>query len=564
MANPQPITAQGTNKPLPALPNLIKHILLLWRLRITISGNTKTRWLAYSSLVSIAFILLLSGSLAVFCFWFMTHPSISAETAVADFYFNILCFVTAMLWFLWPILSAGIEDGSEQERYHNYPISETRLLLAATISGVFKPVGFIMFSPLIGAAFGYAWASNRAGLAWVLPMVVVYIAMCAAWSQTGVYWMRDMLRTKRNGQALSFTLILAIAVGMLLPQVDITWLYEQGGGSAAESANELDEFARISNAFSKIPPGYLGEGIKAISEQRFKGAVVELMGMLILTWVGFIAAKRRLINSHSRSSAFKGFQNQQSDLFSKAKSPDAVLVKREIIELWRNPRFRLLVTVPFFLIVVLHLVSATDLASHFFGAKAQFWLMLTLGCYGVALILLSFTYNAFAYDGRGLLKLVSVPVTPRQILKAKAIAHAVTSLATGVATSLFYWQYVAPVISTQWVLLSLLAVFILVPTAMVVGLWLSMLYPVKLDAGLNRKERQPLSVNIIGFATMILAVLPIILAAKLGERTEPGILLFTGLPCLVALAWLVLVYELGPMSRVFYKRQLEIISAVSR
>ena len=123
-------TNRRHNRHYPKLPDFIHHISLLWRLRMVMTRNGVNPLGQYGRAFSIVLISIPSLLLGGFTFWFMSHPSISSELVVSQFYLNVLCFVTAMLWILWPVLSAGVEDGSERDRYLQFPISEIRLLSA--------------------------------------------------------------------------------------------------------------------------------------------------------------------------------------------------------------------------------------------------------------------------------------------------------------------------------------------------------------------------------------------------------------------------------------------------
>lgn len=548
----------------PRLPGFISHIVLLWRLRMSMSNNTATSGSRFGKWISTLIVFLPTMTLGGFAFWFMSHPSVAQEQAVTQFYLNLLCFVTAMLWILWPVLSAGVEDGSERDRYHQFPISEFRLLSAAIISGVLKPVGLFMFSPLIGATLGTMQGQSLQAFAWSFALLLAFIAMCATWSQAGVYWLRDILRSKSNGQALTLTLLVFILLGMLMPQVDISWLYKQGGGLGVDSSEELERFANIANAFSKVPPGYLGEGLLALKEARFDNMLLELFGLCALAFLGLLQAKYRLQGSNYKSASTKAIQENRGLLFTSKGSADRALLKRELFELWRNPRFRLLAVVPFFLIVVLHLVSANQLIFHFFGDLSRLWLLAGVGFYAAVLILLTFTHNTFAYDGRGLLNLINAPITPKQILSAKARIHRGVSLLLGCLASLFYGQYVLDGVALDWLLIAFLGVAMIVPVVTTIGLWVSVYYPVKFDASLNRKERQPLLVSLAGFAGCVIGALPFILlnmsVLKQGQfQTAILILSSCGL-----VAWVAHVLMLRVISNAYDRRQSIILSAITR
>lgn len=526
--------------------------------------NSRSNLGQYGRLFTGITVFLPSLLLAGLTFWFISHPSVSLERVVSQFYLNLLCFVTAMLWILWPVLSAGVEDGSERDRYLAFPISESRLLIAAIITGLLRPIGFYMFAPLVGASIGYAYSQGDVSIGWTLLLIIAFIAMCATWSQVGVYWLRDLLRAKRNGQALTLALLVVILVGMLLPQVDISWLYEQGGGLGLNDDTELEQFANLAVAFAQLPPGYLGEGMQALAEDRIPGALLELTGMSVLAILGLLSAKYRLMRSQDRRFLYQALQNHPWELFSGRGSVTFVLAKREIFELWRNPRVRLMAIVPFFLIVVLHLVSANELILHFFGANSPVWLMAGVGLYAAALILLTFTHNTFAYDGRGLLILLNAPVTPLQILKAKAGVHCLVSLTLGILASLFYWQYVVPDIAVAKWLFSLLGTFMLVPVSVTVGLWVSIIFPVKFDATLNRRERQPLLVSMLGFGGCLLATVPFIFITRWQNEFGDFGLAFAGLLVGVAVVWSLHLWLLPRIAGAFAQRQAEILSAITR
>ncbi len=548
----------------PKLPGFIHHIALLWRLRMVMTRNGVNQWGQYGRAFSIVLVSIPSLLLGGFTFWFMSHPSISSELVVSQFYLNVLCFVTAMLWILWPVLSAGVEDGSERDRYLQFPISETRLLSASIISGVLKPVGFLMFAPLIGASIGYLQGQGATAYGAAFLLLLAFITMCATWSQAGVYLLRDILRAKSNGRALTLTLLVFIAIGMLLPQVDISWLYKQSGGVGVNVDIELEEFANIANAFSKIPPGYLGEGLYALVEDRTNGFILECVAMFSLALLGILNAKYRLQRSNYKSASYQSLQQHQWLIFSGRGGVNKVLAQRELFELWRNPRFRLLAIVPFFLIIVLRLVSADELMFHFFDNISQLWLMAGVGIYAAALILLTFTHNAFAYDGRGLLNLMSAPITPKQILLAKAKVHSMMSLCLGFAACIFYWQYVSVDVSVDWFFVALAGVFVLVPVVTSFGLWVSVHYPIKFDASLNRRERQPLLVSLASFSGVLLGALPLVVSAKMLQSGIHINLVFFVLVGCAMVAWLAHWWTIDYVSQAFSRREDQVLSAITR
>ncbi|PIE40920.1 MAG: hypothetical protein CSA49_06015 [Gammaproteobacteria bacterium] len=190
--------------------------------------------------------------------------------------------------------------------------------------------------------------------------------------------------------------------------------------------------------------------------------------------------------------------------------------------------------------------------------------MAGFGNYAAALILLTFTHNTFAYDGRGLLNLMNAPITPEQLIRAKARVHQLVSLGAGVLASLFCWLYVAPSASAGWVCVAIMGVLVVVPIVTTVGLWVSVQYPIKFDASLNRRERQPLLVSIAGFAGVLLGSIPLLIAVRF---IQAGGALDSALLTLIVaalLVWFIHCKMLVRISLAFSRRQSEVLSAITR
>ncbi|MBV1920712.1 MAG: hypothetical protein KUG73_08505, partial [Pseudomonadales bacterium] len=268
--------------------------------------------------------------------------------------------------------------------------------------------------------------------------------------------------------------------------------------------------------------------------------------------------------SNYKSASYQSLQQHQWSIFSGRGGVDKTLVQRELFELWRNPRFRLLAIVPFFLIVVLRLVSADELMFHFFNNISQLWLMAGVGIYSAALILLTFTHNTFAYDGRGLLNLMSAPITPKQIILSKTRVHSMMSLCLGFSACLFYWRYVALDVSNDWFFVALLGVFIMVPVVASFGLWVSVHYPIKFDASLNRRERQPLLVSLAGFSGVVLGALPLVVATRMLQSHIDIDLVFSVLGGSAMVTWLAHWWAIHYVSQAFGQREGQVLSAITK
>ena len=136
-------------------PGFLTHLLLLWKLRLTIALNrgTKSQW--WLSIAAFLFSSAPAGVLALGFFGLIRLSNRLELEVWPDFILRLLCFVTTCVWVTWPVLSAGVDDHSELSRYSAFPISSLRLMLASTLAGLAEPRSLVIYGPLVGATVGY-------------------------------------------------------------------------------------------------------------------------------------------------------------------------------------------------------------------------------------------------------------------------------------------------------------------------------------------------------------------------------------------------------------------------
>lgn len=102
-------------------PSFFQHLVLLWRLRLTIGlnrGDGKHRWF---SVVAFLFSASPSLALAVTFYGFMQHPVVTQSDAWGDFLVRLLLFVTSATWVTWPVLSAGVTTTPSSRGTRRFP-----------------------------------------------------------------------------------------------------------------------------------------------------------------------------------------------------------------------------------------------------------------------------------------------------------------------------------------------------------------------------------------------------------------------------------------------------------
>jgi ABC-2 type transport system permease protein len=548
----------------PPLPGFFDHLFLLWRMRLSAAANGsggRGKSALRPALVHLP--ALLPGLLlAVGAHALMVHPAVAGSEDVSRFFLGLLCFVAALVWAAWPVLSAGVDDHSEVSRYVAFPISRPRLLVASTLAGLLEPIAFIVYAPVVGAAIGYA---RVAGLSWPLlavPLFLAFVLMCATWSRVGLHLVLGVLRSKRSAEAIGGFLGLMLVAGILLPPVDTSWMYGEGGGFGAI---ETDVLANAALAFARVPPGYLAEGLRHLAEGRPALVLLELGGLLFFALLGLLVADTILARAWRGAGrappvppARHGFEP-----FAAPKGMFSVLVRREVLDLWRNPRARLLAGVPFILAVLLRLLSGRDLFAHLLGPVADAWLMAGLALYGAILVLSTFAQNAFAYDGHGLRLVMSAPVPPALILQAKNLVHGLSATALGVVLCLFHRLYLGGG-DVFGLLVALFCVATVVPVGLSAGNFLSLVFPVKFHASLQRRDKPPLASAILGLGAAGIGAASLPAAMRVALVDGPGVRSVMVALCCAGAAWAVYAFSLPRALAVFHRRREAVLAAVTR
>ncbi|MFY0573566.1 hypothetical protein ACN28S_03625 [Cystobacter fuscus] len=174
-------------------------------------------------------------------------------------------------------------------------------------------------------------------------------------------------------------------------------------------------------ALGRVPSGLFGDALLHLTYGSTRHALADGLGMLVFTFLGMALAYALLLRFH-RGVGRAGPAVKEAgdhDPFAHTRTRFTTLLAREALDLWRNPRARLLAAVPFVLAILMKLTSARALAEFALGASADAWLMGGLCIYGAVVMASTFSQNTFAYDGHGLALLLAAPVELGDVLRAK-------------------------------------------------------------------------------------------------------------------------------------------------
>lgn len=505
----------------PAVPGFFRHLWLLWGLRFNIGlnqGPGKSRLLAVASFLASSAPGLFFG---LFFFSLMRLKPVVESDVWPYFILNLLCFVTFSVWVTWPLLSAGVDDHSELSRYAAFPISPFRLLIASTVASLFEPRALVFYAPLTGAALGFAsvyplWAPWLA-----VVLYVLFAFLCAAWSRVALYAVINVLREKRSAEIMGGGILAFLIAASFIPPIDTSWLTAVGEDGV--DALDMSLIINAAVALGRVPPGFFGDGLGQLAWYRPRVAMAEGLGLLFFAAMGMAVAYALLMRFH-RQSGRAGPQlkdAKDSNPFERTRTRFTTLVAREALDLWRNPRARLLASVPFILAILLKLLSGRDLFVFLLGGSADAWLMGGLCIYGAVVIASTFSQNTFAYDGQGFAAFLAAPLDLADVLRAKNQVQSAAALGMALLVAVFYRVYFGFGTAVD-IACALTAVLGVVPILMAAGNFLSLYFPVKFHASLKRRDKVPLTASMLGIFAASIGCMPFGWALKLAGKDGPS------------------------------------------
>lgn len=489
------------------LPSFATHLRLLWGLRVALGLNRERaalRWLAAASFVASS----APGWLgAVAAYQLMLVPAVAESVVWPEFLFRLGCFVTTCVWVAWPVMSAGVDDHSEVTRYQAFPISQARLLIASTLASVLEPRSLSFTGPLVGLAVGYARLYHPQHPVACALAFLAYVALNACAARVGMHAVLLVLRQARSAELLGSGFALSLIAAAFIPPVDTTWLQHLGELGAEAVPDTALRNAAL--ALGRFPTGWFAHALTASARGDGAQAWADALRLLGVALVTLTVAHGLLLEFHRTASRGPASQHLQrgGNPFARTRSVFATLVAREAVDLFHNPRARLLVSVPFVLGILFKLLSGMDLLRFVAGGSADAWLLTSLCVYGAIVIGSTFSQNAFGYDGHGFAAFAASPTSLADVLRAKNVVHGGAGLALAAAVALFCTLYLNAGGPLE-LCLALLAAATVVATALALGNVLSVHFPVKFHANLKRRDKVPFVASMLGVAGAAAALAP--------------------------------------------------------
>jgi ABC-2 type transport system permease protein len=544
----------------------LTHLRLIWGLRLTVAANRfRSPAGALPAILGAIALAAISLGLGFGAAWALSHPVVAASPIWSRFLLRLFCFLTSAVFVTWPLLSAGVDEHSELSRFSTFPIRPFRLFAASSVSALFEPRALVFYPVAIGAAVGYS--AQRPFPAWIGVLLIGgWIAFNVAWGRAGLTLVLNVLRHRRSAEILGLFFLGTLFLASLVPPIDVSWL--RGllqGGAAAVGAIDDRMVKAASHAIAQTPPGKLAVGIELAAAGYGLAAVICFVDLVFWAAVGFGISFWLLLRFY-RGTAKPERPRRERRGFGGRHALDGAfwaLLEREASDFFRNPKARLLIAVPFFLCILLRLVSARGLAEAFLGQATDAWLVVTLCAYAGLVVGANFAQNLFAYDGAGLALLYAAPVELRTVIAAKNLVHAGAAMLVALLLTLFYGLWVHR-IGPGSAAMGVLALAAQMPVLLMVGNLLSIVAPRKFHASLRRRDRPPPVATMVGLATAAVSVAPAALVLRIGGAHAPGLGAFVAMALAAAIGWTAYARALPHACRLLEARRESVLRLVMR
>jgi ABC-2 type transport system permease protein len=427
-------------------------------------------------------------------------PPIYQSPVWMAFTLSLFSFLLSLFWVIWPVVAAQVDEAYELGRYMVYPIRPGRLYLIHSVAGLAEPSVLFFYPALIGAAAGLS-TTLRPGLGPTVVLFVSFALMNVAAGRCLQNLLLNLMTSRRSGEMLFGGFLAVLALSVLIPSVDASWLFSRFGDLGRSPAG-LRLLENATRSIANTPPGFLVTGLQAASRDEWAAVLVASACMLAtagLAWIvglllleRFYRGGRGLSLRRSRRSQTPHHQKEAAGRtgwrLPWASDQTAAAFEKHLKYLTSNPKARLLFAVPFFLLIVLKIISAPALFRYLWGESWAAILLALLGLYVLSVLSGQFFANGFGYDGAGVKQVFLAPAPRRAWQRGRNLAQAVFAAAqyTGLCLLLFLTaknattrSFALPLLSFPFGLVVMLAV----------GNLLSARHPRRYHTTLARRDR---------------------------------------------------------------------------
>jgi ABC-2 type transport system permease protein len=424
--------------------------------------------------------------------------------------------IALLLWFVFifwqgfPIMATAFTDNPDSSDLLRFPLSYRSYFLVRLAYGAFDPATALgslwSFGILVGV--GYA---KPALLPWTLLVLLAFAIFNFVFLQMIFAWVDRWLAQRRTRELMGILFVLLMLSFQLIGP--LTRYFQKGASAGAHlyAQRYLEPLARVQGI---LPPGLAADAISQAVFSRFMPGLSSLSLLCAFVLLSGYCLHVRLL------AQYRG--ENLSEVTAASASPRdrplrlgwnlpgfsaslAAVFEKEIHYLLRSGPMLLTLIIPLFVLVVFHF-GAMNQARHSgaFLARTPDMAFPAAAAYTL-LVLTNLAYNNFGGDAGGIQFFYACPVSFREIVLAKNLAHAsilaIEVLLAWIAVGFLYGRPTFDV-----TVASLAGLLFAAPVSFSAGNLLSIYSPKKLDYSSFGRQRVSQTTVLISLGVQVFVV----------------------------------------------------------
>jgi len=426
-------------------------------------------------------------------------------------FLSILLWGIFMLWQFVPVLASQLNPGFDGRNLLRFPLRFSAFFLMSAAYGLADP--FALAGIVWHVAIGIGVSIARPDLRWwAVLALAVSVLMNLLFNRMMFAWLENVLAKRRTREIITVLFI------MFALSIQFSGLILQRWGPAVKNA--MQNYASI---WRVLPPGLAGIALERAANGDSTGAstTVSLLALYALAFGGLFAlrvhaqftgedlgesaapVKRKTVavRMQARAPTVSAAPRARASAIVPSSGivspPVAAIFGKEVKYLYRNTMLLMNVFLPLFFIVFFAMTSSMP-SRH--GGRGPFGRISGSFAYPGAvaylfLLVMNFSPNNLAYEGRGTERYFLAPITFRDVMLGKNLFHgALVAIESLLVLGLLSAMGHPPG------LLIILATWAALPFAALihfgVGNWLSLQYPRKFEFGVRRQRPSGMTILI--------------------------------------------------------------------
>ncbi|BDI28378.1 hypothetical protein CCAX7_004290 [Capsulimonas corticalis] len=435
------------------------RLMLELKLKLTWRGYRRSTWKILGAILLLLAFLPVSGFVSFGLWWLLNNVGPSLQMPIA----RDALTVVFVIWAVTPLLGFQLNESYDLTKLFVYPISYQTIFVGSVLGGLLDTPVLLMLPPLVVLLVHFSPNFGAGVLNFLL--LTSFLLLTLALAQLITLTLVGFLRSRRF-RDITVVLFPLIGLCYYVGQQVLVRRF------STFSHNLLSP--QILNAppwriADRLPSGFAASGLEATAANDW-GRALLLLVLILAAGAAIAAAAARVLRQLYLGDAGPGIARigQPSAATPLAKGPQlpgwlpetiAAIAAKEFVYLRRDPQYKALAVQSVFYLVMITAPIFMPAVSSGRALPSFFGDYIPIALSGALLLSMApLIFNCFGGEGAAISVLFSLPVSRRDILLGKNLAHLVMLVALNAAGLLLsaafsgHWEKIP--ITITWVLLA--------------------------------------------------------------------------------------------------------------